>query len=734
MAETNTKSVQFKFVLDQQSFAQVKGALQELTQQAQKFSDAMKSAGGGFFGGGTAGAGAAGKSTAQTVAGGQAGAGTGPVGAAAGGVKRAADEGVSALQKLTRELKKNVQEQKRDLSDLTGALSRLGQGFGQLGLPMGGISRVGGMLGMAPGAARAGGGVSSWLEGGTMTAAGVGLGVAGMGATAAVLARQGFLGYRELLRAPQQAYAAYGQACARPLQELAAGDFTRFGAAATMGQAELSRIQSETGAGGSLEYALKHPFNFLFHDKATYESEMNAEKMKRVNDIYEQHKATLGYQRDVGLPQQYFESSFDQRLAARRILGVQTGLKDYADVNRYGKDARFYGDLQFQLRSQGYDMGALMGATTSIRGQVGGEGTGFAGAIMRAGAAGFSGFDQLISASVRSGNKGTSALAAMGGPLASNPQMAIQLGHLALGTGFDPAGTTGGLGMLTAMQGGVGIGMSQGFGAAQLLAQTGAGVQTGQTLFSDSSGLQAGRNLLSAIEAGPGLNTYGQVALSQLSFGQVEDIMRQGVLPPHLVAAGVTKDMVQKYYAAGAKSALLDYAVDDDQPGSLAVKRFRASGQPLPQYLQDNPDQISVLAGAAALSRPELGVEGSQAMFRMLAVPLGAKFAPGKAPARGIDPKSLEGRRLRALAETERAREEKLITGGGEVIGKEYDTAAEAARSGLEKVSGAAGDAADEIQRLSGNIAKLNEKLEHKGTIPRDNQGKAQPIAPGATP
>jgi hypothetical protein len=717
MAETGTKSVNFKFVVDQQSLAQVKTALQDLTQQALKFSEAMKSAGGGFFGGGNVGGGTAGKSVAQTAAGAQTGV-AGAVGAASGGIKKQADEGVTALQKLTRELRSSVQQQKRDLSELTGALSGVTKAFGGLGggllggvMRMGGPSYTGGGYGMlGPGGggfsgsqlAIGGGGGGGFLSGLSEFAqvAGIGAGVAGT--TFSLL--------RSMSMMPAQATAAQGAAYVPNLRAIAGGDYSTLGALRQGGQALAMQIGEQTGTMSEMDYWKSHPIDAIFAGPGAYQENLNAFRMGKINEIISARKNSLGYQRDVGLSEDYWNQSMGSRITGARLFGLEEGVGDAINANDpAAKKAKYYGDFHKRLQSRGYSEDQFYGAYLGIRNQAGNQATPWADAIMQAQAVGYD-ISGLVAAGTQSGFGGVNNV--FGGPLGKNAAMAAKLGGLAL-TGFNPAGTTGGLGTLAGLQGGVELGQKAGLGDAFLVEQAKAGLQTGGTLFSDSSGLQAGRNLLSAIEAtGPGGNTYAQVALSQLSFQQVQDIVRTGTIPDFLKDAGVNINMVKKYYESVANSALLDYAADDNSPASLAVKRYRASGLPLKSYLQQNPDQASALGSAEALSRPELGPEGAVFMNRMLATPEGKTFKAGRTPAGRLS--KLQQAKADADAKTQYELERKLGKGGTArpVMEQEFQDAIKAAETGLYGASDAADKAAEHMLGLAGVSTKLRDTFQ----------------------
>lgn len=647
----DTKTIQFKFVVDPQSVSQVKRVLQELTVQAENFAKVMKSAGGGFFGGGQMAAGAATRSSAQTI---QNPAGGGAITSMVGGIRREAEEGVKGLQKLTNETRRSVDSQTRDFGNLSKVLENVIQKFRQFSTPQGALRGIGQML-------SGGGGAPGYMQGNAMPGTGMDIGgISGMGmlralgtigavgaaGVATFKASRKVFDYAQLEQMRHMTdQGMYGDTFIKPWQSLYQGDPTQLYAAQAMTARDKEAIETKTGWRGDVEYGIHHPLDWAatqlgLRDSDKYRYERDSFKEKARQEMYDAKAHGVGFQREITGPREAFEATMGSRIAAERILGLKTGTRQYADVLEVGKNFWGYGDEDAALTAQGYDLSQKMSAYVGLRGQAGAAGGKFAWQSMAASAAGYSGYDSLLAAQATMGPQSKIAAYAMGGPLQGrgDKQLAIQLGQMAAGSGFDVMGQTGRVGYLEALQGGVKIAMNGGMSAAAAVQQAAAGAELAGGIFAGSSPLQQSRNLLAAISADAGGGYYAQTALASTPYPQIQDAVRNNQVPENLARKGVTIGMLRKYAGSVMSSALYDYVATGNNPEDRAVQKYQQSGMDLDAYLATPAGKRDrrALAGAARASHPELaGEEGFQGAFGQWGAPIGTART-GKGPGGAI--------------------------------------------------------------------------------------------------
>lgn len=219
-----------------------------------------------------------------------------------------------------------------------------------------------------------------------------------------------------------------------------------------------------------------------------------------------------------------FSSSMGERVAYQQLLGGGGFRKD----PKTGEYLDTYKDRSIALGSRGYSMGAKMSAYSQL---MSGGGSRFAGQnadlAMRAASSGLGGFSEILTAGGRAGGGNNFALGAIGGGI--DRSAGVQLGSAIIGSGFDAAGTTSGMGLLAAAQ--AGMGFSGGIRDFNLAQRVGAGMRTTDSIVGGGmDGYQKGRNLVGAIDIlGGGASTYAQDFLANgLTSKQMFDIARDG--------------------------------------------------------------------------------------------------------------------------------------------------------------------------------------------------------------
>lgn len=266
---------------------------------------------------------------------------------------------------------------------------------------------------------------------------------------------------------------------------------------------------------------------------------------------------------------------FQGQLGARISAGRQLGLGRSRDKRGQWVDS--YQRLEDRLSESGYSVSEYQAAKMSLQG-MGGERFGFqyGGEAMRANAQGLGGYAALLAAGQRAGVGGDFARGAIGGGIDANA--GIALGTSIIGTGFDPRGTTTGMGALMAAQGGFQFtGNASDFNVAQRAA---LGLGAGDAL--TTGGLdpyQRSRNLVSAIRGNAGMNIYGQDYLANgMSMKQMID-MGTGNSPMTATAQalGLSPEMIKKQLGASVSSVVDRYRdTGANDPMSNTIRQFRS--------------------------------------------------------------------------------------------------------------------------------------------------------------
>jgi hypothetical protein len=266
-----------------------------------------------------------------------------------------------------------------------------------------------------------------------------------------------------------------------------------------------------------------------------------------------------------------FSGSLGARVGAGRTLGLG---RNYD--RRSGSWIDSYARQEDALRARGYSIEEAQGAKMQLQG-MGGERFAFQhmDAAMRANAQGLGGYGNLLAAGQRAGIGEDFARGAIGGGIDANA--GIQLGSSIIGSGFDPRGTTTGMGALMAAQGGFGwTGNASDFNLAQRAAM---GLGMGDSL--TTGGLdpyQRARNLVSSVNANPGMSIYGQDFLANgMSMKQMID-MGTGNSPMTATAEalGLSPDMIKKQLGSSV-SSVTDRFKDTGgvDPMSQTLRAFR---------------------------------------------------------------------------------------------------------------------------------------------------------------
>jgi len=664
----DTKTISFKFVVDPQSVSQVKRVLQELTQQAEKFAKAMQGAGGGLFGGGTVGAGAGAKSQAQTTSTSPAGAGA--VAVNVGGIRREAEEGVKGLEKLTGAVRRSTQQQRQDLSSLDKVMGDLIGKFRQFSTPMGAIRGIAGMMGPSPaaaGGAGAGAGGAGAAGAGAFAGAGA-LGVAGAVAGLAYLGAKGYVGYRNFAYQGLRTEAAAGQSLFAPYRAVATGDISDALAMSQMSAAdrETMRGYAANTTGNASMSIIEHPWEAaknavwgVFNEGAAekaWKNQQTAWQHQKIRDMVDLQKQTAETQR-LTFGQSVFENTLGSRVTAQSIYGVQGyGISQGIDPT-LGNDSTAanqlyipatarrltWADMESRAQRRGFTVDQQAQADVAMRAQVGRIGMGFGMTTLEATRAGYVGYEGILAKSLVAGNRAD--LYAMGGPLAKDRQLGIQLASGIL-QGYNPAGTTGGIGALAAAQGALAFERGRGLTDAALVQQQLGGIALGEQVFQGaSSPLQTTRNFLAARVAAPGVSRQGVDALSKLGYTQALDIINgKAKLPDNLAYWGVTKDNIKEYVEGkhGVGASMLFDIVNphDNSPASQALSRMEAwksrTGKGTIDYLRTKEGKRDSRMIGAAAAASGIGPVGSmEAFVEQIAHP--GKARRGHAPAAGFD-------------------------------------------------------------------------------------------------
>jgi len=689
------KELKFQFILDESSFQRVKKAIQDLTSEMQKFAKAMQPAQGGGFGLlGGANVGRPGTAAATvTQAAGKSGLNpiTQVVAANADAFKSLASAGTTSLKGLTDALKRSVNDQLREVRGLQQALDRLGATYNNLGgkgttamavqnkmvqvagrlqAARGQLGTLQGMLGPQPelmpeipgpegpqGRSR----FSQWMYSPANAPGGkaqfFGGAIKGIGPTSATgVAAMGGIIVGGIMAAMHEAMAGtrmYSQAEARrgdlvagEISRLRSGDITRMIARQDMRQAAERRgdLDAETGflakattiSGAGLSaaknlIAMKGGASGT-EDLTDPEAAMYANYQKKVEQ-YERSGDFINKR----LALERFNSEFGARVSTGRILGAglnrkigpkMTGLGLVPGFGGMGLGTTAQDTYLMQeagLHRQGYSMEQLAGAVQQSR-QLG-LGGAYAGEMMGAGAMGWGQWGAIRAAAARGGNANL-ALTALGAT--SNTAAGMEIGQTAFG--FDPRGTTSGIGLMRAIQGG-GFDFTGGVNDMNLAARIQLGMGAGDMMAQGFDPYQRGRNLVSAIGLGRGLGTYGQDYLGNgMSFKQLMDAA-QGNITITGKAMGITSGMARQQLQNMAGSVFERYVDQgENTPMAHAIRSFRRSGKSLSAFLRTSDASTREAMGAFLGRETGQGEEAGLGAIGLLAGVGNTKLRSGKVP------------------------------------------------------------------------------------------------------
>jgi hypothetical protein len=618
------KQLKFQFALDEQSFARVKRALQELTTEAQKFSKAMQQSGGGLFSGANVGRP---PSMAQTsgknIAGG-AGFKTNVGQAILGDVEafqKLAKSGKAGMDAMTDAVRRGVREQTAEIDRLEKKLAVLQTRFAKdpraaysgafrdnLMAQM--LSRQGGINAGTENLAQlnaAGTSLGIAMPGGSMKPPGLGAAVSGgggglgsiLGAAAMALPVAAGVKLASMaIDASQSITGAMGKGMAERGQ-MTSGMLRRARNADVSDQLVLSHIGSLSVDERRRLMAQALGPDALAKDttgmlgsvlsgnlgQATTMAGENRQLGRMLSDVMETAAKDARFTEREGRGYEYLNDTRDQRIQSARVRGAgfykqkvfntQTGQFEDEWVNTGQQTTE-------SLMRRGFSNPDLDAATIQERQLGGGLGRGAADAMMRANAVGWGQYGQTMASSFRTG--GTRDLS-LGGGISSAAGLALN--QAVLGQGWNPRGTTSGNAILGAVQGpgfalqgnAADMNTVQSIAAAMAL---GTNITTGAT-----SPYQAGRNILSAIQANPGGSTYAQDYLGTgMDLTQLMDAGR-GNLSKTAQALGITPEMARKQLG-GSMGSMLDSWVDQGSNDTLskAMRGYRGSGKSIQEYLK----------------------------------------------------------------------------------------------------------------------------------------------------
>lgn len=767
------KELKFSFVLDEASFQRVKRAIQDLTSEMQKFAKAMSPAQGGAIGSifGGANVGRPGSAAATVTQGAGKGGGVGPIGqvvsANADAFKSLASAGTTSLKGLTDALKRSVNEQLREVRGLQQALDRLGATYnnlggkgttamavqnkmvqvaGRLSASRGQLSSLQGMLGPQPELMpevpypeQPGPGMGqrfkNFMYQPPTTAGGragfFGGAIQGIGPTSAagIAGMVGMVagGIMAAIREAQSGARMYGSAETNrwnlvkdDIRAMRGGDISSM-VARQMLRTDTERrrdLASETGAlgtagayvggifqagsnlvsrkGGGIAGALADPQATMF--EATQD---------QVNN-YKNSAAFAATQ--FGLER--FNEGFGSRISAGRVLGLglQSDYTTPAGVRMPARDT--YLRRQAALHARGYSIEQQAAAVQQSR-QLG-MGGGYADEIMGAGAMGWGQWGDIRANAARGGNADL-ALAALG--TTRNTAAGMQIGQMAFG--FDPRGTTSGIGLMQAIQGG-GFNFTGGVGDMNIAARIQAGMGAGDMMARGFDPYQQGRNLISSIGLGGGLGTYGQDYLGNgMSFKQLMDAA-SGDISKTGQALGVTSGMARGQLQNMAGSVFERYQDQgENTPMARAIRAFRKSGKGLSEFLQTADTGTRDAMGAFLGMETGQGEEAGMGAIGILAGVGNKKLKNGKVPYGAVG--ETEQARLDAEAKQMLKDAEAIEAVQGQ-IKTSYDKMDDAIKSQTDW----AGNLSESAQTVTDALDNLADAINDRATSIRTGQ----PVAP----
>ena len=584
MAETATKQIQFKFVIDQQSFAQVRNALQALTREAEKFSKAM-SAGGGLFGGANVGRTGT-LSTAQTQAGTRAGS------SEARTVIEKAFQGTKEAEKgmgqLSDAVRRGTTSMGRDLQGLDRILQSLGQRFAQmssspLGFLRGGLQMMSGQGG--------GAGIGGTGGGAAGAAASGGIGMLGSFAGGAVAGGAAVYGLAKLYDVYQKSQFAntmvkgeLGQVLAAPWERARAygtpGANIDSLARMTLSLDQQNQVgrwsEGEDNLGTRVQLRMENMgarFKNIFGlmSDSDYNAQMQKSQQEHIQASIEARKSEMGFRTTYGRAAEYYGGHMEDMFAAQ--AGGLTGGERADQYQTDPKKPWEFGNYDVMFKSQHLSQGAYLAARFGLRAGGGSEATRYADAVALSQRSGFGGGMEVATAAARFGGGGIMG-AALGGPLGT--QQNIQLAQLSLGTGFEMSGQTNPMGRIAAINSAASQLRDQGMTTANVVSAMQAGVSGANAFFGQTQGIGGMRSVLSAIEAtsGQGIGFQGRDVLARASYTDL--LAERENQSPLFRAWNLTPQMAGKMLDKKMESSLYSLALGSDQnaPAVKAAKEF----------------------------------------------------------------------------------------------------------------------------------------------------------------
>lgn len=299
-----------------------------------------------------------------------------------------------------------------------------------------------------------------------------------------------------------------------------------------------------------------------------------------------------------------FQSEAESRARAQIILGIAPvgtiPLKEMLTPTYKRDRADMYNAMQRDKWAREYGL-KIPEREAAALGMFAGGGKEFARAnqinAALAQKAGLTGFDALLTTAGRASGSNRFAFGAVGGGI--EPNAGILLGQAILGSGFDPMGTTGGQGLLAAMQaGGFGWGENE-LGRQQLgghildfnrVQQAATGMQLMDKMLSGGiDSYQRGRNLVAAMGIKPGADVYTQDYLAGgMNFRQMVDAIKPGgKLPDLAVGLGITPADIRAQIGEVSSSVLAERmpGIDPNSIIGQQYARWQASNKDLPAFL-----------------------------------------------------------------------------------------------------------------------------------------------------
>lgn len=704
------KQIKFQMVLDDQSFQRVKRAIVELNSEAGKLAKTMAGiSGSGLFGGANVGGGntrIAGTGQSLPSPGVTARSNnknTSSIGSAILGdveaFKKLAQSGKDGMYHMTDAVRRGVREQMAEIDRLERKLANLNKlwgnqrmGYGlapehqdaiqqRMMATQGQISsaqeQMAQLKNLDPSTPKPFGGmqvmpsgVSGWAKVGGMVAAGA----------AAILNE--YMGGTRTYTAQESGRSALVNS---DIRRLRSGDITGMIAMQNMvrDRDRLSDLAAQTGTGAQAE-ALKSglmgsvlgavraadPTGLVAKmtgdsqggilDPLSTASRNTGMAQNALQQTREYENSTAFLNKKVAL--ESFYGNMGTRKSVNRILG--TGL----NIDQNGQWRDTYGQSDARLTLQGYSNPELAAAMAQGQNMAGRQwASRNAGAIMAANAAGYGGYGELLAGAAKSGF-GNAAGYAMGS--GSNIAAAIALGHGIIGSGFDPRGTTSGIGLLSAAQG-PGFNFTGGAGDFLQVNRLLAGASMGSSITTGAlDPYQAGRNIINAIGLNPGGSTYAQDYLgSGMSLKQLMDASR-GNITATGQALGLTSGMARQQLS-GSMSSILDRFVDQgaSDPMSKAIRGYRSSGQSVDSYLKglyssgrrSEADAIGAFFGMVSGEGEEAGL-GLAGILGGIDTPGRRRGGPG--PGRGHMESLVDAK----IAETIKADSEQLASMANEMV------------------------------------------------------------------